>query len=57
MLFRHFVQHFSTLYNKPLEGFTRKAEIALTRYDWPGNVRELEGAIGAAAIMADRQLI
>ena len=57
LLLRHFVEKFAELYNKPLDGFTRKAEIAMTGYSWPGNVRELEGVVGAAAMMAEPPLI
>jgi DNA-binding NtrC family response regulator len=57
LLLRHFVEYFGEQYGKPLEGFTRKAEIALTGYDWPGNVRELEAVVAAAAMMADSRLI
>ena len=57
LLLRYFVQKFGNAYNKRLEGFTRKAEIAMTRYAWPGNVRELEGAVGAAAMLAEPPLI
>lgn len=57
LLVRHFVDQFAKLYGKPLEGLTRKAEIALNGYAWPGNVRELEGVIGAAAMMAESPLI
>ena len=57
LLLRHFVEHYAEQYNKPLEGFTRKAEIALASYSWPGNVRELEAVVGAAAMMAESRLI
>lgn len=57
LLFRHFVEKFALAYDKPIQGFTRKAEIAMTSYSWPGNVRELEGVVGAAAMMAEPPLI
>ncbi len=57
LLLRHFLDLFSELYAKQVDGFTRKAEIALSRYQWPGNVRELEGVIGAAMMMTDGPLI
>jgi DNA-binding NtrC family response regulator len=53
LLTRHFVRHFSQLYNRSFQGLTRKAEAALAAYDWPGNVRELEGTIGSAALLGD----
>jgi DNA-binding NtrC family response regulator len=57
LLLRHFVDKFSQAYNKPIHGFTRKAEIAMNSYSWPGNIRELEGVVGAAAMMAEPPLI
>ena len=53
LLLRHFVDHFSALYGKPIEGLTRRAEAVLARYHWPGNVRELENTIGYACMMAE----
>jgi len=53
LLFRHFVDRFSGLYGKSIEGLTRRAEALLVRYSWPGNVRELENTIGYACMMAD----
>src|SRR5271165_480922 len=53
LLLRHFVEHFSTLYNKPIEGLTRRAETLLFRHNWPGNIRELENVIGFACMMAE----
>jgi DNA-binding NtrC family response regulator len=52
LLLRHFLDRFSGLYGKPIEGLTRRAEALLVRYAWPGNVRELENAIGYACMMA-----
>jgi DNA-binding NtrC family response regulator len=57
LLTRHFVRHFSQLYNRPFQGLTRKAEAALANYDWPGNIRELEGVIGSAALLGDPPVI
>jgi DNA-binding NtrC family response regulator len=51
LLIRHFIQKFAEQFNKPVTGLTRRASIALSRYDWPGNVRELENAIGHACMM------
>ncbi|HTQ58469.1 MAG TPA: sigma-54 dependent transcriptional regulator [Bryobacteraceae bacterium] len=53
LLLRHFVDHFSGVYGKPVDGLTRRAEAVLVRYHWPGNVRELENAIGYACMMAE----
>jgi len=53
LLLRHFVDRYSGLYGKSIEGLTRRAEALLARYSWPGNVRELENAIGYACMMAE----
>src|SRR3954447_21075058 len=57
LLTRHFVRHFSQLYNRPFQGLTRKAEIALATYHWPGNVRELEGVIGSVILLGEPPMI
>jgi transcriptional regulator with PAS, ATPase and Fis domain len=57
LLIRHFVSMFSTQYGKKLSGLTRRAENLLMQHSWPGSIRELEGAIGSAAMMAERPLI
>ena len=53
LLLRHFVEHFSGQYKKPVDGLTRRAETLLFRYSWPGNIRELENVIGYACMMAE----
>ena len=57
LLIRHFVSLFSGQYHKKLSGLTRRAEAVLLHHAWPGNIRELEGAIGSAAMLAERPLI
>jgi DNA-binding NtrC family response regulator len=57
LLLRHFVDHYTAEYGKPIQGLTRRAEAAFARHSWPGNVRELEGVTGYAAMMAQGPLI
>jgi DNA-binding NtrC family response regulator len=57
LLQRYFVDKFSTQYNKPVTGITRRAQALLARYHWPGNVRELENVIGNACMMIDGNVI
>jgi DNA-binding NtrC family response regulator len=57
LLIRHFVASFASQYGKKLSGLTRRAESVLLHHPWPGNIRELEGAIGSAAMLAERPLI
>jgi DNA-binding NtrC family response regulator len=53
ILVQHFLKKYSQAYEKPLQGLTRRAQIALLQHDWPGNVRELENVISSAAIKAN----
>jgi DNA-binding NtrC family response regulator len=51
LLEKHFLERFSTQFNKNIRGLTRRAQIQLTRYSWPGNIRELENTLGHACMM------
>ncbi|GAB4365546.1 MAG: sigma 54-interacting transcriptional regulator [Calditrichia bacterium] len=44
-LIQHFIQKYSLLNNKRIEGIEDEAMDLLLSYSWPGNVRELENAI------------
>lgn len=57
LLQRYFIEKFSTQYNKPVAGITRRAQALLARYHWPGNVRELENVLGNACMMLDGNVI
>jgi DNA-binding NtrC family response regulator len=57
LLQRHFIKSFSTRYEKPIRGITRRAQVVLSRYSWPGNIRELENIIGHACMMAEGDAI
>jgi len=57
LLVNHFVEHFSELYHKTLEGISPEAIKHLVRHEWKGNVRELEHAIERAVILAADQQI
>lgn len=57
LLKRHFVEQFAAAYNKPITGFTRRAQIKMAAYSWPGNVRQLENVIGSVCMMADGPLL
>ena len=52
LLIRHFIGRFAREYQKPIQGLTSRAQIALARYNWPGNIRELENVLGEACMMA-----
>jgi DNA-binding NtrC family response regulator len=48
----HFLQHYSEMYQKPMECFEPGAMAMLETYSWPGNVRELENVVQRAIILA-----
>ncbi|MGD0733997.1 MAG: sigma-54 dependent transcriptional regulator [Terracidiphilus sp.] len=48
----HFLQHYSKLFQKPMEDIEPDALSLLQNYAWPGNVRELENALQRAIILA-----
>jgi two-component system response regulator HydG len=53
LLAMHFLRLYAGKNNKPIEGFTEEAMLALSSYDWPGNVRELENAIERAVVFTN----
>jgi DNA-binding NtrC family response regulator len=56
-LARHFIDHYSRLYNKPAPGISPSAMALIVEYEWPGNVREMENVIQGAIIMTDDDII
>jgi two-component system response regulator HydG len=57
LLAMHFLKLYADKNNKPIEGFSEDAMLALTSYDWPGNVRELENAIERAVVFTNGKQI
>jgi len=57
LLEKFFIKKFSKEYQKPIAGFTRRAQAAMALYSWPGNVRELENAVGNACMLTETNLI
>jgi DNA-binding NtrC family response regulator len=51
LLWRHFVDEFSKLYQKEIREITRGAQNLLMEHAWPGNVRELQNVIGRACLL------
>ncbi len=45
LLVSHFLEDYSRIHDKSIEGISREALRVLTTYRWPGNVRELKNAI------------
>jgi len=48
-----FLEKYARAMNKPTDGFTPEAMLALKAHDWPGNVRELENAIERAMVVSN----
>ena len=56
-LARHFLQKYSTAYQKPVRDILPSAMDLLVDYDWSGNIRELENMIQGAVILTDGESI
>ncbi len=54
---RHFLRHFTQMFQKPLYDFEPEAMSLLQSYSWPGNVRELENIVQRAIILAQGDTI
>lgn len=52
-----FINKFSELNAKKLQGFTPQAMNMLTHYHWPGNVRELSNAIERAVVLCPNNFL
>ena len=52
LLCAHFLEKFSSRYQKIVKGISPAAYHLLIRFRWPGNVRELENAIERAVLVA-----
>ena len=57
LLVEHFVEHFNTLQQKSINGFTPGAYSLLMAHDWPGNVRELVNVVERAFVLCDAEWI
>jgi DNA-binding NtrC family response regulator len=56
-LAQHFLDKYSRMYRKHINGIHPDAQALLSSYDWPGNVRELENAIQRAIVLSDNDRI
>src|SRR5207237_8305453 len=57
LLAMHFLKLYADKNNRPIEGFSEEAMLALTSYDGPGNVRELENAVERAVVFTNGKQI
>jgi len=54
---RHFLRHYSQVFQKPMADIEPDALAMLQNYSWPGNVRELENVMQRAIILAAGQTV
>ncbi len=52
LLAHHFLNKFSSQFNRQIRGISPQAMEILQEYPWPGNVRELENNLQTAVILA-----
>ena len=52
LIARHFMRHYSGVFQKPMDTIEPDALEMLQTYSWPGNVRELENVMQRAIILA-----
>lgn len=57
ILSRYFLNHYSKVYNKDIEGFSSEAEILLLKHKFPGNIRELRNLVEYAVIFEQNNII
>jgi len=57
LIAHHFMRHYASVFQKPMERIAPEALSLLQSYPWPGNVRELENIIQRAIILAPGNVI
>ncbi|UCE18373.1 MAG: sigma 54-interacting transcriptional regulator [Gemmatimonadota bacterium] len=57
LLAEHFLNRFSSEYNRDIRGLSPEAKQVLSEYAWPGNVRELKNTIERAVFMGSGDVI
>ncbi|MDY0236145.1 MAG: sigma 54-interacting transcriptional regulator [Gudongella sp.] len=57
ILAKFFLEKFSKVYNKNINGFSLEAEKLLLSYDFPGNIRELKNLVEYGVIFAEEEIV
>ncbi|MGE4618779.1 MAG: sigma-54 dependent transcriptional regulator [Planctomycetota bacterium] len=57
LLVNHFLEEYSRVHDKSVEGISREVLRVLTAYSWPGNVRELKNAIENMVVTSQEKVL
>ena len=57
LLCQHFIERYSIMLGKDIEGIAPSAMSMILKHSWPGNVRELENAIERAVVLAEETIL
>jgi len=57
LIARHFMRHYATVFQKPMDAIEPEGMDMLLGYSWPGNVRELENVMQRAIILAPGRVV
>ena len=57
LIARHFMRHYATVFQKPMDAIEPEGMDMLLSYSWPGNVRELENVMQRAIILAPGRVV
>ena len=57
LLMEHFINDYSRLHGKSIQGVSPECLRLLSNYDWPGNVRELKNVIMRAVVLCQGNII
>ena len=53
----HFLRHYASMFQKPMDSIEPQALEMLQNFSWPGNVRELENVLQRAIILAPGRVV
>lgn len=57
LLARHFARRYASQFDRPFDGFSDDAIVALSGYHWPGNVRELRNVVERLIIFSSSHTV
>lgn len=57
LLMSHFLELYTKINNRNIDGFSNRAKAAMLNYDWPGNIRELGNCVESAVVLTTSNII